>query len=80
MIYLNAQQKEYLRLKLKNIATTDFLGAAILKEVQSDDDRLERELLCEHENAKYRGEKLCCSKCGNCSRVPCFESWTREEI
>lgn len=75
-IYLNDQQKDYLKLKLKNIYQTDFIGKKILKEIASDDRRLKRIEDCEHEKGEYEGKREACVKCDKFY----FESFERKEL
>lgn len=73
-VYLNKQQKDYLKLKLKNILETDFIGKNIIKEIEIDDTRLSDIEACKHEDAEYTGDKKCCIYCGTFQKGG-FESW-----
>ena len=73
-VYLNKQQKDYLKLKLKNILPSDFIGKNVLKEIEVDDTRLSDIEACKHEEAEYIGHKKCCVFCGSFQKGD-FESW-----
>lgn len=62
-IYLDDQTRPYLERLVKNIKETDFIGKRVQSILRDDRERLEIMGKCEHEEAKFTGQKTCCKKC-----------------
>jgi hypothetical protein len=79
-IYLDEQTRQ----SLKQLTTSwlsehpnDWKVQRLLVKLEEDNQRLEKMANCQHENARYIGEKTCCGKCESFYEPGMDESWSR---
>jgi len=72
-LLLTNDEEQYILDKLRSDSW--HIAESIKDKIETDRQRKERFLNCNHIEAHYRGEKTCCAKCGGYFKPGQGESW-----